>query len=374
MGDMTRFLVICLFAMTASGQVVVRLRLDTTTPTGVEHGLFCSPDYDCGIHSNEASKQGTFGHSTTPIGVERDGIDFIFTVRKGLVGEKKTRIPNGRSVIVTLAKRVAPGRYVRLPYEVTHSREESKGQFVDSFSMRAHYVVRGTFDDHGCSMDIALNDIRAEGKFDLSNADAGTNLQIDRNRDGKFGGRGEFAKTSEVVELCGHNYLVSALSFSRIIFRRTSITLARVGEKAPDFSLSLLSGASVSQRSEQGHAYVLDFWASWCAPCVASLPHVKELREHGNGRIDVYSINVDKASARKSAIAIVAKNELNAFTSVRGLGDQDNVWQMFGGGNQNHLVIPLYVLIDKDSVVRYIGNGGEGLVDLKNALEKISPQ
>jgi thiol-disulfide isomerase/thioredoxin len=371
---MIRFLVICLFAMTASGQVFVRLRLDTTIPTSIWQTLFCSPDYDCGLHTNETDKQGTFGHSATPISIEREGNDFILSVRNGLVGEKKARISNGGSVIVTLAKRVAPGRYVSLPYEVTHSREESKGQLVDSFSMRARYVIRGTFDDHGCSMDIALNDIRAEGKFDLSNADVGTNLQIDRNRDGKFGGRGEFARTSEIVELCGHNYLVSALSFSRIIFRRTSLTLARVGEKAPDFSLSLLSGASVSQRSEQGHAYVLDFWASWCAPCVASLQHVKELREHRNGRIDVFSINVDKASAGKSAMAIVAKNELNAFTSVRGLGDQDNVWQMFGGGNQNHLVIPLYVLIDKDSVVRYIGNGGEGLVDLKNAIEKIAPQ
>ena len=109
---------------------------------------------------------------------------------------------------------------------------------------------------------------------------------------------------------------------------------------------------------------LVDFWASWCAPCVGSLPDIKKLRDELKGSADVFSINVDKSERRSLAENIIRDNDLGAFSSIRGRGEDDPVWRSFGGANQNHLAIPLYVLIDKDGVVRYSGNGGQDLVDL----------
>ena len=53
----------------------------------------------------------------------------------------------------------------------------------------------------------------------------------------------------------------------------------RVGSDAPDFSRTSLDGDKVSLSDYKGKYVLLDFWGSWCAPCRASHPHLKELYE-----------------------------------------------------------------------------------------------
>ena len=54
---------------------------------------------------------------------------------------------------------------------------------------------------------------------------------------------------------------------------------ADAGPMAPDFSLSDLSGNEISLKQYRGRVVLLDFWATWCAPCRMSIPELTRLHE-----------------------------------------------------------------------------------------------
>ena len=49
-----------------------------------------------------------------------------------------------------------------------------------------------------------------------------------------------------------------------------------VGNTIPDFSLTSLEGKTVNKDSLKGEIVVLNFWASWCTPCMTEIPELKE--------------------------------------------------------------------------------------------------
>lgn len=68
------------------------------------------------------------------------------------------------------------------------------------------------------------------------------------------------------------------------------------GQKVSDFSLVDLDGEKVSLFDvlQEKNTVLIDFWASWCGPCVASFPKLKELRaNHGQDGFEVVAISID---------------------------------------------------------------------------------
>jgi thiol-disulfide isomerase/thioredoxin len=68
-----------------------------------------------------------------------------------------------------------------------------------------------------------------------------------------------------------------------------------IGDLAPDFRLTTLDGKPLSLKSYRGKYVLLDFWATWCAPCRQELPHLKELHKKfgTDKRFELVSLSLD---------------------------------------------------------------------------------
>jgi thiol-disulfide isomerase/thioredoxin len=60
---------------------------------------------------------------------------------------------------------------------------------------------------------------------------------------------------------------------------------------APDFTLSSLNGESVTLSDLRGRYVLVNFWATWCAPCLAEMPALQALADDHNGSLIVLGIN-----------------------------------------------------------------------------------
>jgi thiol-disulfide isomerase/thioredoxin len=77
-----------------------------------------------------------------------------------------------------------------------------------------------------------------------------------------------------------------------------SNVIARPGREVRDFTATTMDGKPVSPESLKGKVYLLDFWATWCGPCIAELPHLQEAYKdlHDKG-FEIVSISLDSNKA-----------------------------------------------------------------------------
>lgn len=77
----------------------------------------------------------------------------------------------------------------------------------------------------------------------------------------------------------------------------TTLEALQPGSKAPEISGKDQNGNEVTLSGLKGKVVLVDFWATWCGPCRASLPHVKELYEQYNDKgLEVLAVSLDRSA------------------------------------------------------------------------------
>ena len=66
------------------------------------------------------------------------------------------------------------------------------------------------------------------------------------------------------------------------------------GQEAPDFELQDATGQKLSLRSLRGKPVLLNFWATWCAPCVEEMPSLENLAGRVGDSLHVVTVSVDE--------------------------------------------------------------------------------
>ncbi|MDP8231063.1 MAG: TlpA disulfide reductase family protein [Candidatus Zophobacter franzmannii] len=122
-------------------------------------------------------------------------------------------------------------------------------------------------------------------------------------------------------------------------------------KKFTNFKLDDLKGKSVTlKKLLKDGPLVIDFWASWCAPCKKALPHLDELDKKYKD-IRVVAISIDKPRKKMAAKAIVKKNKYKFLT----LFDTDQSISKKMGVN----AIPHTFIVNKDGMVVFDFNSGK---------------
>jgi cytochrome c biogenesis protein CcmG, thiol:disulfide interchange protein DsbE len=123
---------------------------------------------------------------------------------------------------------------------------------------------------------------------------------------------------------------------------------AEVGKPAPDLSIQSLNGkGKIALDSMQGKILVVDFWATWCAPCKASFPKLEELSKKVGDKVEVVGISVDD---EKAGVAEFAKE--NGATFAIGWDEGHSIAQRWKVEK-----MPTTFIVDGSGTVRYIHAG-----------------
>ena len=143
---------------------------------------------------------------------------------------------------------------------------------------------------------------------------------------------------------------------------KTDPTLAWEGQVLPEFSPVVdLDGKPVSLADYRGKLVLLDFWATWCGPCIVEMPNVKEVYEqyHDQGfEIIGISLDTDEAALRK----FMKENNLPWRQVFDGKGWKTPLAQQYGVRS-----IPAQFLIDQEGTVISVRARGKRLGDLIEA-------
>ena len=83
-----------------------------------------------------------------------------------------------------------------------------------------------------------------------------------------------------------------------------------IGGTAPDITLMTPDSTELSLSSLRGHYVLLDFWASWCGPCLREVPNVKAIYEkyHDKG-FEIFGVSLDETAGPWKAA--IKKNDMN---------------------------------------------------------------
>jgi len=118
---------------------------------------------------------------------------------------------------------------------------------------------------------------------------------------------------------------------------------------APDFMLEDISGQPLSLSDIRGKVVIVDFWATWCGPCVMSIPELVDLQEKYKAKgLVVLGISVDDDKVSKEELLAFKEKMRIVYPILRA---NNKVFEDYFGRTRGFSIPTLFV-IDREGKVR----------------------
>ncbi len=146
---------------------------------------------------------------------------------------------------------------------------------------------------------------------------------------------------------------------------------ARASTPAPALEAQDLNGAPKTLADYRGKVVLLNFWASWCPPCLREMPSMERLRLKMAGR-PLEIVALDSAETAAEVNAYLSKMKLGFPILLDPDGSNTRRWKVFA--------LPTSFLLDADGRVRYVYTGptewdeGEALQVIETMLAEFPAQ
>ncbi len=125
--------------------------------------------------------------------------------------------------------------------------------------------------------------------------------------------------------------------------------ILKTGAVAPDLEITDVDGKTHKLSEYRGKVVLINFWATWCPPCIAEIPSLEsayaKLRDQG---LEVLAINLDENP--KSVYKLLQEQKLSFKIFLDPQGKAAQAYLVYG--------LPYTVVLDRDGKVQYKGFGG----------------
>lgn len=139
----------------------------------------------------------------------------------------------------------------------------------------------------------------------------------------------------------------------------------KTGKALPAFTLTTLSGKTVSLPNSSGKPYIIDFFNSWCQPCNEEAPELQKIYKKYGQKLQVYAVNITMDDKIADVKSFVEKYQLT-FPVLLDKNENNSVTDNFG-----IMSIPTSYFVSADGVVQQIHPGYKNAETLLNQVAQL---
>ena len=155
--------------------------------------------------------------------------------------------------------------------------------------------------------------------------------------------------------------LIAAFLCCVITSSNAQVVGTDIGDIAPEIDLPDTKGEKIALSSLRGSLVLVDFWASWCGPCIKEQPLLLKLHNAYPDKLSIYGVSMD--TKKPLWTGAIAKGKL-PWTNVSDL----KYWTSPVVGDYMLQSVPLNFLVDKNGIIIAKNIHGQALEEKINSL------